>query len=289
VALDELMGLTNRLLAQSLALSAVAARLRLDQLGEHGDPAIRDRLDRVLDALGVREQVDALADEQRAVLLSFARSYLAQGLDLVDDPARPSSWSHSDPVLLNAQGSASGVVATLLADLGLTSPGMRILDIGTGVAGLATAFCRLVPDATVVGIDPWPPSLELARANVAEAGLESRVSLVETTIQDYTDDAGFDLVWLPSFFIPERALDDAVRRILELLRPGGQVVVGVAVAGAGDELESATDDLMTVRSGGSVLDPAAAVAVLEASGFADARELERTWNPPLRFVVGTRP
>jgi hypothetical protein len=123
-----------------------------------------------------------------------------------------------------------------------------------------------VPDATVVGIDPWPPSLELARANVAEAGLESRVSFVETTIQDYTDDA-----------------------ILELLRPGGQVVVGVTFAGAGDELESAADDLMTVRSGGSVLDPAAAVAVLEASGFADARELERTWNQPLRFVVGTRP
>jgi hypothetical protein len=35
------MGLTNRLLAHALALAAIAARLRLDELGERGDPAPR--------------------------------------------------------------------------------------------------------------------------------------------------------------------------------------------------------------------------------------------------------
>jgi precorrin-6B methylase 2 len=288
VAFDELMGLTNRLLASALALSALAARVRLDQLGEEGDPALRAQLDRVLDELGVREQLDTLADGERAVLLSFARSYLAQGLDLIDDPTRPSTWSHSDAVLLQAQGSASAVVATLLSDLGLTSPGARILDVGTGVAGLATAFCRVVPDATVVGLDPWPPALELARKNVSEAGLESRVSLVETTIQDFEDTEGFDLAWLPSFFVPEAVLDDAVRRVRELLRPGGRIVVGARYADESDPIAWATDDLMTVRSGGSVLDPAAAIAKLEVNAFDEVHEVERTWNPPLRFVVGTR-
>jgi precorrin-6B methylase 2 len=288
VAFDELMGLTNRLLASALALSALAARVRLDQLGEEGDPALWTQLDRVLDELGVREQLDTLADGERAVLLSFARSYLAQGLDLIDDPTRPSTWSHSDAVLLQAQGSASAVVATLLSDLGLTSPGARILDVGTGVAGLATAFCRVVPDATVVGLDPWPPALELARKNVSEAGLESRVSLVETTIQDFEDTEGFDLAWLPSFFVPEAVLDDAVRRVRELLRPGGRIVVGARYADESDPIAWATDDLMTVRSGGSVLDPAAAIAKLEVNAFDEVHEVERTWNPPLRFVVGTR-
>ena len=288
MAFDELMELTNRLLASALALSALAARVRLDQLGEEGDPALRTQLDRVLDELGVREQLDTLADGERAVLLSFARSYLAQGLDLIDDPTRPSTWSHSDAVLLQAQGSASAVVATLLSDLGLTSPGARILDVGTGVAGLATAFCRVVPDATVVGLDPWPPALELARKNVSEAGLESRVSLVETTIQDFEDTEGFDLAWLPSFFVPEAVLDDAVRRVRELLRPGGRIVVGARYADESDPIAWATDDLMTVRSGGSVLDPAAAIAKLEVNAFDEVHEVERTWNPPLRFVVGTR-
>jgi SAM-dependent methyltransferase len=287
VAFDELMGLTNRLLASALALSAVAARVRLDQLGEDGDPALRAQLDRVLDELDVREQLDTLSDGERAVLLSFARSYLAQGLDLIDDPTRPSAWSHSDPVLLQAQGSASAVVATLLADLGLTTPGARILDVGTGVAGLATAFCRVVPDAAVVGLDPWPPALELARKNVTEAALESRVTLVATTIQDFEDTDGFDLAWLPSFFIPEAVMDDAVGRVRELLRPGGRIVVGLRYADESDPIAWATDDLMTVRSGGSILDPADAVAMLEADGFVDVHEVERTWNPPLRFVVGT--
>jgi SAM-dependent methyltransferase len=288
VAFDELMGLTNRLLASALALSALAARVRLDQLGEEGDPALRAQLDRVLDELGVREQLDTLTEGERAVLLSFARSYLAQGLDLIDDPTRPSAWSHSDPVLLQAQGSASAVVATLLSDLGLTSPGARILDVGTGVAGLATAFCRVVPDATVVGLDPWPPALELARSNVEEAGLELRVTLVETTIQDFEDTEGFDLAWLPSFFVPEAVLDDAVRRVHGLLRPGGRIVVGARYADESDPIAWATDDLMTVRSGGSVLDPAGAIEKLEANAFEEVHEVERTWNPPLRFVVGTR-
>ena len=288
MAFDELMGLTNRLLANALALSALAARLKLDDLGETGDPALREQLDRVLDELRVREQLDALEPGERSVLLAFARSYLAQGLDLVDDPTRESAWNHTDPVLLQAQGSASGVVATLLTELGLVDDGARILDVGTGVAGIAVAFCRALPTATVVGIDPWEPSLALARANVAEAGVEDRVTLLDATVQDFQDAGGFDLVWLPSFFIPEPVLRPAVANLHGLLRPDGRIVVGVTFADETDRLAAVTDDLMTVRSGGSVVGPEGAIEVLVGAGFEDVREIERTWNPPLRFVVGTR-
>lgn len=67
MAFDELMGLTNRLLANALALSAVAARLKLDELGETGDPALREQLDRVLDELGVGDQVAAVTDDLMTV------------------------------------------------------------------------------------------------------------------------------------------------------------------------------------------------------------------------------
>lgn len=289
MAFGELMDLSNRLLASSHALSAIAARLHLDELGEDGDPAVRAQLDRVAGVLGVREQLDGLTEDERRVVLAFARSYLAQGIDLVENPARAGAWTHSEPVLLNAQGSASAVVARLLSELGLTSPGDRILDVGTGVAGLAVAFCRIVPDATVVGVDPWEPALELARENVAAAGLEGRVTLVQAAIQDFDDPERFDLAWLPSFFIPNALVDDAVRRIRDLLRTGGRIVVGVVSTEEADPLAAATDDLMTVRSGGSVLHPGEAIERLERVGFEDVREIERTWNPPLRFVVGRRP
>ena len=288
MAFDELMGLTNRLLANAIALSAISARLRLDELGAEGDPAVRAQIDRVTESLGVHSQLDELAPHERAMLAAFARSYLAQALDLVDDPARKGAWSHDDPILLTAQGSASAVVATLIEDLGLVPANARILDVGTGVAGIAIAFCELHPDATVVGIDPWTPALAIARERVASAELDSRITLVEAAIGDFHDPEGFDLVWLPSFFIPEEALDDAIARIHDLLRPGGAVVVGVTFAGESNALESVTDDLMTVRSGGSVLDAPSAVRKLEDAGYEGAHEVEKRWNPPLRFVVGRR-
>ena len=288
MAFDELMGLTNRLLANAIALSAVSARLRLDELGTEGDPAVRAQLDRVTEALGIRSQLDELGPEERAVLASFARSYLAQALDLVDDPARKGAWSHDDPILLTAQGSASAVVATLITNLGLVPENARILDVGTGVAGIATAFCELHPDATVVGIDPWKPALAIARERVASAKLDPRITLVEAAIGDFYDPDGFDLAWLPSFFIPEDVLDHAIERIHDLLRPGGAIVVGVTFADESNVLESVTDDLMTVRSGGSVLDAAGAARKLEHAGFEGAHEVEKSWNPPLRFVVGRR-
>lgn len=286
---DEVMGLTNRLLANAQALAAVAARLRLDELGVESDPAVAAQLDRVIDVLGAHEDLEGLDDGERAVLLAFAGSYLKQALDLVENPARAGTWAYDDPVLLQAQGSASAVVARLVGEAGLVSDGARILDVGTGVAGLAIAFAQRLPGAVVVGIEPWEPSLVLARGNVAAAGLESRVTIVAAAIQDFEDRDGFDLTWLPSFFIPERALDEAIERIHAATRPGGAIAVGLTYGADDDPLGAAVDDLFTVRSGGSVLAVADAVARLERAGFAQVAEVERTWEAPIRLVAGRRP
>ncbi len=288
MAFDELMGLTNRLLADAQALAALAARLRLDELEVEGDPAVRAQLDRVLGELGVRESVEALEPGERSVLASFARSYLRQALDLVEDPARTGAWGFDDPVLLQAQGSASAVVARLVGEAGLVEPGARILDVGTGVAGLAIALCETFPETTVVGVDPWEPALALARENVAAAGLGARVELRAARIEELDDPEGFDLAWLPSFFIPEPVLDTGIERLFAVLRPGGALVVGAPYGSDDDPLAAAVDDLFTVRAGGSAVAPSDLAARLERAGFAGARELERTWDAPLRLVTGRR-
>lgn len=280
------MGLANRLLTNAQALAAVTARLRLEELGQDGDPAVRAQLDRVVEALGAREHVEGLEEGERAVVAAFVRSYLAQALDLVEEPARAGAWAYADPVLLRAQGSASAVVARLIDGAGLGSPAARILDVGTGVGGLAIAFCRTFPDSTVVGVDPWEPALAIARENVAEAGLDERITLVAARIEEFDDPAGFDLAWLPSFFIPELVVDAALERIRAVLRPAGVLVVGATYAADDDPLAAAVDDLFTVRSGGSVLTAEEALERLGRAGYEQVEEVERSWQAPLRFVVG---
>jgi SAM-dependent methyltransferase len=287
MAMEEAMALTNRLLTQAQALGAVTAYLRLAKAGHEANPVLQARLERIVDLLGVREALDALTDQERAVVTSFARSYLHQALELMEKPDRPNAWSHSDPTILQAQGSASAVVATLIANAGLGRAGIRILDIGTGVAGLAIAFCRTFPDSTVVGLDPWEPALALARANVSKADLNARITLHGIPIQTFEDSDGFDLVWLPSFFIPEAVLDDAFQRVRGFLRPGGCLVVGI-IEGPEDPLAGAVDAMITVRSGGSVLEPEEAIERLERAGFSHVREVDRAWQAPLRLVVARK-
>jgi precorrin-6B methylase 2 len=288
VALDDVMALTDRLLTSAYALAAVTARLRLAELGDEGDPAVRAQLDRVADALEARDLYDALDERERSIVVAFSRSYLRQALELVDDPARAPGWSYTDPALLQAQGTASAVVAHLISKVGVGSPNARILDIGTGVAGLAIALCSTFPESTVVGLDPWEPALAIARTNVAEAGLESRITLLATAIQDFDDPDGFDLVWLPSFFIPESVLDRAIERIHVLLRPSGTLFVGTTQTDE-QSLNAAVDDLRTVRSGGSVVSAADARARLERAAFVEIREPDLGVNVPLRLTLGTKP
>jgi precorrin-6B methylase 2 len=287
MALEDAMAITNRLLTQADALAAVTARLRLAELGEEPDSAVRVHLDHVADVLGAREHYDGLDATERTIAIAFARTYLTQALDLVEDPLRAPGWTYTDPTLLQAQGSGSAAVASLIKAAGLGADGIRILDVGTGVAGLAMAFCKTFPGSTVVGIDPWEPSLALARRNVDEAGLGSRISLEPSTIEDFADSDGFDLAWLPSFFIPEAVLDDAIARIRELLRSGGTLVVGTTQGQEGS-LDSAVDALRTIRSGGSAITAQDAREKLDRAGFVDVREPDLGPDVPLRLVVGTR-
>lgn len=287
MAIEAAMALTNRLLASAQALAALTAYMRATAEGRSLDPDLQDAIDRVIETLDARDAIDGLSESDRHVVAAFARSYLRQAMELAEEPFRASSWTHSDPTILQAQGAASGVVARLVREAGLGSSAMRVLDIGTGVGGLAIAFCEAFPEATVVGLDPWEPSLSLARENVSRAGMHNRIALHQVTIEDFEDGEGFDLIWLPSFFIPRRVIGEAARKCIDLLRPTGQLVVGV-VEGPDDPVAGAVDAMITIRSGGSVLEPGDAAALLSSAGFAEVAEVRRTWKAPLRLVSGRR-
>lgn len=277
----------RRLMGEARALGALVARIRLDQLAVTGDPEQRRHIDRAVDALEVGGLEDLTA-ERRAAITASAITGLKQILELMEAPERSGGWTHDDPALLQAQGKASADIAESIRSAGIGKPDARILDIGCGVAHLSLAFCASFPQSTVVGIDPWQPALDLATLNVGDAEVGSRVELVRTGIEDFEDGAGFDLIWMPAMFFPEKAIDDVVQRMFTLARPGGEVVIA-AFHDPADPLTNALDALMTLRSGGCLLTAADLVERINAAGFEDAREVDRQRSGMRRLVTGRKP
>jgi len=296
MAYEQMMAVTAPLIAGGEAVAALAARMKLDALGEAGDPDVRAALDKVVSALTVPGLFDGLDETERRSMIGLVTSFLKQALDLIEDPGRSGGWVYTDPVVLQSQGQSSGAVPPLIASVaptldGLTDAlareGARILDIGSGVAALSISCCRIWPAASVVGVDPWEPAMKLAVQNVSEAGLEDRITLRPIAIEDITDTDSFDLAWMPAPFLPRSVLGSSVPVVARSLRPGGWLVLG-RYAAPREALGEALADLRTVRGGGTPLSEDDAVALLARGGLANVRSVPSEWMAPIRFVAGQR-
>lgn len=297
MAYEQMMGVTAPLIAGAEAVAALAATMKLDALGEAGDPDVRATLDRVVSALTVPGLFDGLDETERQSTIGTVTSFLKQALELIENPGRPGGWVYTDPAVLQSQGQSSGAVPPLIASVaptldGLTDAlareGARVLDIGSGVAALSISCCRVWPAASVVGVDPWEPAMELAVKNVADAGLGDRITLRAIGIEDITDTDAFDLAWMPAPFLPRSVLESGVPVVARSLRPGGWLILG-RYAAPQDALAEALADLRTVRGGGTPLSNDEAVALLERGGLSSVRSVPSEWKAPIRFVAGQRP
>jgi precorrin-6B methylase 2 len=284
---NKMQALAMRLVREAESLAALVARLKLDAAGEPGDPELTAQLDRVVGLIGATDLCADLDDRQRATVIGHATTMLRQAIDLIDDPVRPGGWYYTDPQILQGQGASSVIIAQLIAGAGISGNDARILDIGTGVGALAVAFCRTFPDSTVVGIDTWELSLELARQNVAKAGLGARITLRATAIDAFEDDDGFDLVWMPAIFLSSAILEDAVAHAVAAMRPGAHMVLG-RYAGPEDPVAGALGDLRTIRSGGTLLNASDTRALLEGAGLVDVHDVDRNWPAPIELTAGRR-
>jgi 2-polyprenyl-3-methyl-5-hydroxy-6-metoxy-1,4-benzoquinol methylase len=65
-----------------------------------------------------------------------------------------------------------------------TFHGGRMIDLGCGPADISIRFARAFPDATIVGVDASGAMLEFGRRHIAQAGLESRITLEKRLLPD---------------------------------------------------------------------------------------------------------
>jgi precorrin-6B methylase 2 len=293
---EQMMAVTAPRIAEAEAVAALTARMKLDAIGDVGDPEVRQALDRVVAAMTVPGLFEDLDETERQSTIGTVTSFFKQALELIENPARSGGWVYTDPQVLQSQGQSSGAVPPLIAsvapslaglDEALAREGAHILDIGSGVAALSISCCRVWPTASVVGIDPWEPAMELARRNVSEAGLEDRITLRAVAVEDLTDIDVFDLAWVPAPFLPRSVLESSVPVVARSLRPGGWLILG-RYAAPQEALPEALADLRTVRGGGTPLSDDEAVALLERGGLSNVRSVRSDWAAPIRFVAGQR-
>jgi predicted O-methyltransferase YrrM len=265
MAFEDIMAKVQGWASGTEALAVLGAKLALEQRGETAPPGLATAIDSVVTAAEL-DGVDELPPPQRAMLLAMTRMFAHQMLDVLDEPARQPGWTFTDPDILDGWGRGSAMIPMMIA---AADPALKditsFLDVGTGVGLLACAAATVWPNASVVGIDVWEPSLERARANVAGAGLSDRIELREQRVEDLTDEQAFDCAWVPTFFLHEESFVDALPAIVRSVRPGGWIVLG-RMRSSPDPLGRALLTFRTIRSGGEDLDTKRLRELLEQGG-----------------------
>jgi ubiquinone/menaquinone biosynthesis C-methylase UbiE len=104
------------------------------------------------------------------------------------------------------------------------APGMRVLDVGCGVGDVSLLAREFVgAGGSVLGVDRSPTSLALARSRAREQGFDN-LEFVEATLEALPARGPFDALVgrLILLYLPDPG--QALRRLLDLVRPGGLVV-----------------------------------------------------------------
>ncbi len=282
--------------ASATGLAALVAALDAKAGGSPLDPALEARISELLAALGAGEVLDGVSASEAKMLVPEIRHQLRCDAALMNGDTRSTSWSYSDPRVLqdfgdfarcHATGISKGIIPSIEGfATRFGAPGAAFLDIGVGVAGTAIGMAEQWPDLRIVGIDVWQPSLSLARVNVEKAGLRDRIELREQGAENLDDQAAFDLAWMPLPFLPERVIPAAIERTREALRSGGWLVVAFVNLEGHDPITAALWRLRVTSFGGPLWSSTEIESLMRDKGLVDVRTLPRTPGVPASFAIG---
>ena len=297
MTVGELQELITSYAASTQLLAALGLALDARLNGAPFDDEVASRTDAVLNALRVADVVAEAAPSDLTPMLATIRSELLMGGRLLSDGSAAGRWRETERRLHQAFGDLSAGFGKLLHSRiapelpglseRLSAPDAAFLDIGTGVGALALGMAGEWPGLNVVGIEPLPGVLAQARDNVAAAGCTDRIALRVGRGEDIADTSSFDLVFVPSAFIPEPEVDLVVERGAVALRPGGWLLLAT-VDPALEALPAALVRFRIATWGGTNFSDGAAEALLARCGLTDIRRVRGRPGMPFGFIAGRR-
>jgi predicted O-methyltransferase YrrM len=196
-------------------------------------------------------------------------------------------WEGAHPLSLACGEALAGAL-----DLSATR---TLLDVGGGTGACAIGLCRRLPElrATVYEL---PFVAELARARVAEAGMEERIAVVEGDFLAEPDlPAGHDTVLLSSVLHnwDPATVATLLAKCHRALLPAGTVIVTELIlddGGAGPPGAALMGlDMLVWTLGGRSYTESEHRAALAAAGFLDVRAVPLDVIPANLALAGRRP
>jgi phosphoethanolamine N-methyltransferase len=162
----------------------------------------------------------------------------------------------------------------LVAKLGpALKPGVRVLDVGSGIGGAALALARRF-GAIVTGIDLAPEMVAIALERARESDSPASVSFQIGDVLETEFDSPFDVVWSRDALMHIHDKPRLFKRLHGLLAPDGVLVVTDYAKGTGPG--SAEFRAYIESTGYHVVDPAAYGWLLEGAGFVDVEVEDAT-------------
>jgi phosphoethanolamine N-methyltransferase len=155
----------------------------------------------------------------------------------------------------------------LCARLGaLLRPGVRVLDVGSGIGGAAFHLARTY-GATVTGIDLAEEMVAIAREQSARQGQSRSVSFLLGDVLEIRFEHPFDVAWSRDAFMHIPDKPRLFARLSELLATGGRLVITDYARGKAPG--SPEFERYIETTGYHVIEPEAYGELLRAAGFTD--------------------
>jgi len=105
------------------------------------------------------------------------------------------------------------------------SPGMRVLELGSGMGDVAFLAGEIVgPGGRVLGVDQDAAGLERARERSRQQGCSSWVSFEASNLAEFDTADQFDAIVGRYILLYQQDPGAVIRRLLNVLKPGGTVV-----------------------------------------------------------------
>ena len=101
-----------------------------------------------------------------------------------------------------------------------------VLDVATGTGDFAIQACRMLPSASLTGVDLSEGMMQVGRRKVEQAGLAARIDFQREDCEALTfSDASFDAVTVAFGIRNFEHLDRGLREMCRVFRPGGHLVI----------------------------------------------------------------